>query len=68
MAKSKRTKIRLNSTGSNEKGKSTGTFKTITKKMISGGKKLTKKCYDSRAWNTETKKKGMHVLFEEGKL
>ena len=63
-----REKIRLNSTGKGKNGKVTGTFKTTTKNKRTTTEKLKKKSYDPRAWNPETGKFGMHVLFEEGKL
>jgi large subunit ribosomal protein L33 len=62
-----RVKIRLNSTGLNQKGKKTGYFVTTTKgKGIT--EKLKLKLFDPRAWDPKKQKCGMHVLFEEGKI
>jgi large subunit ribosomal protein L33 len=63
-----RDKIKLVSTGLTEKGKKTGTFRTTTKNKKLSTEKLKVKCYDPIAWNAEKGKKGMHVLFEEGKI
>ncbi|HLB57443.1 MAG: 50S ribosomal protein L33 [Gammaproteobacteria bacterium RIFCSPHIGHO2_02_FULL_42_13] len=67
-----REKIRLNSTGKNKAGKSTGYFKTTkVNKRTRVNKKSTKlvlKCFDPRAYNKETGKCGQHVIFEEGKI
>ena len=60
--------IRLNSTGKTEQGKSTGTFYTTTKNKRTITEKLKFRKYDKRAYNKETGKCGMHVLFEEGKI
>ncbi len=62
--------VRLNSTGKTEKGSKTGFFKTTKrgKGFKLKGVKLKKKCFDPRAFNPETGKCGMHVLFEEGKI
>lgn len=70
---SNRIKIRMNSTGLNEKGKPTGYFKTTTKrtKVAPGGKKVEKlelKMYDPRAFDPKTGKCGKHVVFKEGKI
>ena len=59
--------IKLKSTGLNKKGKPTGTFTTTTKNKRNPGK-IKKKRYDKLAWNAETNKSGMHVIFEEGKV
>ena len=63
-----RDKIKLNSTGKTEKGKTTGTFRTTTKKKKTTTVKLKFMCYDKLAWNEATGKRGMHVMFEEGKI
>ncbi len=69
-----RVKIKLVSTGTTEKGSKTGFYKTTTKrsKPKSGGtgklEKLEKKCFDPRAFNKETGKLGMHVVFKEDKI
>lgn len=63
-----RDKIKMLSTGKNEKGKRTGTFRTTTKNKKKTTEKLKMKYYDPRAYNKETGKVGMHVLFEETKI
>jgi large subunit ribosomal protein L33 len=63
-----RDKIKLVSTGTTKAGKKTGTFRTTTKNKRTMTEKLKLKCYDPRAYNKETEKSGMHVLFEEGKI
>lgn len=63
-----RDKIKMNSTGTTKEGKKTGTFRTTTKNKRTMTEKLKKKYYDPRAYNAETGKVGMHVMFEEGKL
>ncbi|PIQ42828.1 MAG: 50S ribosomal protein L33 [Gammaproteobacteria bacterium CG11_big_fil_rev_8_21_14_0_20_46_22] len=66
-----REKIRMISTGLNQKGKKTGYFKTTTKNkrspMAEKGK-FRKKYFDPRAYNPETGKCGMHVEFVEDKI
>jgi large subunit ribosomal protein L33 len=61
-------KIKLNSTGKTKEGKPTGVFYTTTKNPKNVTEKLKKKKFDRRAYNPETGKAGMHVLFEEGKI
>lgn len=63
-----REKIKMVSTGLTKEGKKTGTFRTTTKNKRTMTEKFKKKCFDQRAFNTETGKCGMHVIFEEGKL
>lgn len=63
-----REKIKMVSTGTTKEGKKTGTFRTTTKNKRTMTEKLRLKYYDPRAYNTETGKSGMHVIFEEGKL
>lgn len=63
-----RDKIKMLSSGKTKDGKPTGTFKTTTKNKKITTEKLKKKFYDPRAYNAETGKNGMHVLFEETKL
>jgi large subunit ribosomal protein L33 len=63
-----RDKIKMASTGKTKAGKPTGTFKTTTKNKKKMTEKFKKKYYDSRAYNAETGKSGMHVVFEETKL
>lgn len=63
-----RDKIKMVSTGTTKEGKKTGTFRTTTKNKRKSPDKRKQKHYDSRAYNVETGKSGMHVLFEEGKI
>lgn len=67
MASKNRDKIKLVSTGKTKDGKVTGTYYTTTK-----NKKLPEKLsmlkFDRRAFNAETGKLGMHVIFKEGKI
>lgn len=63
-----RDKIKLVSTGLTKSGEKTGTFKTTTKNKRASTEKLKLKCFDKRAYNSETDKIGMHVLFEEAKI
>ncbi len=63
-----REKVKMVSTGLTKEGSKTGTFRTTTKNKRTTTEKLKKKYYDPRAYNAETGKSGMHVLFEEGKL
>ena len=63
-----REKIKMISTGKTKANKPTGTFRTTTKNKKTSTEKLKMKYYDSRAYNTETNKVGMHVFFEEGKI
>lgn len=62
-----REKVQLRSTGTKKDGKSTGYFKTtaVNKRKE---KKLEVKMYDPRAYNAETGKIGMHVVFKQKKL
>lgn len=63
-----RDKIKMVSTGLTKAGKKTGTFRTTTKNKRIMTEKFKKKYFDPLAFNSETGKTGMHVLFEEGKL
>jgi ribosomal protein L33 len=63
-----RDKIKMVSTGMTKAGKKTGTFRTTTKNKRTTTEKLKKKHFDRRAYNPETGKVGMHVIFEEGKI
>ncbi len=63
-----RDKIKMVSTGMTKAGKKTGTFRTTTKNKRTMTEKLKLKHYDPKAYNAETDKCGMHVLFEEGKI
>jgi large subunit ribosomal protein L33 len=68
MASKGREKIKLVSTGKTKAGKVTGTFYTTTKNKKTADKKLELKKFDPRAFNVETGKAGMHVLFKEDKI
>ncbi|AAO89848.1 50S ribosomal protein L33 [Coxiella burnetii] len=68
MAVSPREKIMLQSTGKTKAGKPTGTFYTTYKNKRNTTDKLNIKKFDPRAWNSETSKCGMHVLFKEKKI
>ena len=63
-----RDKIKMVSTGTTKEGKRTGTFRTTTKNKRTTTEKLKQMHFDKRAYNPETGKTGMHVLFEEGKI
>ena len=63
-----RDKIKMQSTGKTKAGKPTGTYRTTDKNKKTTTEKLKLKSYDRRAYNKETGKSGMHVLFEETKL
>ncbi|MDX1900707.1 MAG: 50S ribosomal protein L33 [Gammaproteobacteria bacterium] len=63
-----RDKIKMASTGTTKSGQKTGTFRVTTKNKRTMTEKFKKKYYDPRAYNPETGKTGMHVMFEEGKL
>jgi large subunit ribosomal protein L33 len=60
--------IKMLSTGKTKEGKPTGTFRTTTKNKKTTTEKLKLRSYDTRAYNAETGKSGMHVLFEETKI
>ena len=60
-------KVRLVSTATNEKGNPTG-YTYYTRKGKNLTEKLKMRKYDPRAFNPETGKSGMHVLFEEKKM
>lgn len=68
MASKIREKIKLVSTGSTQKGGSTGCYYTTTKNKRTMTEKLQMKKFDPRAYNAETGKTGMHVLFKEEKI
>lgn len=63
-----REKIKMVSSGKNKKGKITGYFKTTTKNKRTSTEKLVMRCFDPRAWNPETGRRGMHVEFKEDKI
>lgn len=68
MAAKGREKIKLASTGKTKAGKPTGTYYTTNKNKSKTTEKLQFSKYDPRAYNAETGKSGMHVLFREEKL
>jgi large subunit ribosomal protein L33 len=68
MASTSVVKIKMVSTGLTKAGKKTGTFRTTTKNKKTKTEKLKFKYYDPRAYNPETGRCGMHVLFEETKI
>jgi len=60
--------IKMLSTGKTKAEKPTGTFRTTTKNKKKTTEKLEMMHYDPRAYNPETGKSGMHVLFKETKI
>ena len=64
-AKSAREKVKLVSTGKQKDGRSTGYYYTSTKNKRNTPDKMAIKKYDPRAYNPETGKCGMYVLFKE---
>ena len=60
--------VKMVSTGKTEKEKPTGTSYTTTKNKKTTTGKLQFKRFDRRAFNKETGKTGMHVMFVEGKV
>lgn len=68
MASKVREKIKLVSTGKTADDKATGTYYTTTKNKRTMTEKLAMNKYDRRAYNKETGKTGMHVLFKEDKI
>lgn len=68
MASPVREKIRMISTGLNQKGKKTGYFKVVTKNKRNTTEKLRKKYFDPRAWNELANRLGKHVEFVEDKM
>lgn len=63
-----RIKIMLLSTGKNQKGNNTGYFYTTYKNTRNTPDKMNIMKFDPRAWNPETQKAGMMVLFKEKKI
>ncbi len=61
-------KLRLVSTGLNEKGEPTGYTYYIRKNVRKHTEKFKFRKYDPRAVHPETGKRGCHVLFEEKKM
>jgi len=68
MASKVREKIKLVSTGKNAIGKLTKTFYTTTKNKRKNTEKLSAMKFDPKAFNPETGKTGMHVIFKEDKI
>lgn len=68
MASKIREKIKLVSTGKTKAGKATGYYYTTTKNKRNMTEKVAMKKYDRRAFNPETGKIGMHVMFKEAKI
>ena len=68
MASKVREKIKLVSTGKTKAGKPTGTYYTTSKNKRTMTEKFELKKFDPRAYNPETDKTGMHVLFKEEKI
>jgi large subunit ribosomal protein L33 len=64
-AKSAREKVKLVSTGKQKDGRSTGYYYTSTKNKRNTPDKMAIMKYDPRAYNPETGKRGMYVLFKE---
>jgi large subunit ribosomal protein L33 len=64
-AKSAREKVKLVSSGKQKDGKSTGFYYTSSKNKRNSPNKLEIKKFDPRAYNPETGKCGMHVVFKE---
>lgn len=64
-AKSAREKAKLVSTGKQQDGRSTGYYYTTTKNKRNTPSKMEIKKFDPRAYNPETGKCGMHVIFKE---
>jgi ribosomal protein L33 len=63
--KTNQTLVRLESTGKNAKGESTGFFYVAERNPRNTTEKLKKKKFDPRAINATTGKPGAHVEFEE---
>lgn len=61
------TKVRMESTGKKQDGTPTG-FRYYKKKGKNAAEKLKLRKYDPSAFNAETGKLGMHVVFEEKKM
>lgn len=68
MASKVREKIKLVSTGKTRRGVATGYFYTTTKNKRTKTEKFQIKKFDPRAYNPETGKTGMHILFKEEKI
>lgn len=68
MASKAREKIKLISTGKTKDGRATGVYYTTTKNKRTTTEKFSFKKFDRKAYNVETGKCGMHVVFKEGKI
>jgi len=68
MASKVREKIKLVSTAKTKSGKPTKTFYTTTKNKRQTTEKINIKKFDPKAFNAETGKSGMHVIFKEDKI
>lgn len=69
MAKAVSIIIKLVSTGLKKDGKTkTGFFKTTRRNPRNGKEKMSKQCFDPRAWNEELGRSGKHVEFKEAKI
>ena len=68
MASKVREKIKLVSTGKTSVGKPTKTFYTTTKNKRTNPEKISTRKFDPKAFNQETGKPGMHVVFKEDKI
>ena len=63
-----RDKINLVSTGKRKDGKLTGYRRPTKKNKKTSTEKIKIKKFDPYAYNPDTGKYGMHVIFEEGKI
>lgn len=68
MASKIREKIKLVSTGKTKEGKPTKTFYTTSKNKRTTTEKINIKKFDPRAFNAETGRDGIHVMFKEDKI
>ncbi len=68
MASKIRDKIKLVSSGKTKEGKPTGFYYTTVRNKRTNKEKLQIKKFDPRAYNKETGKCGMHLMFKEDKI
>jgi large subunit ribosomal protein L33 len=68
MASKVREKIKLVSTGKNKEGRATKFFYTTTKNKRNVTEKINIKKFDPRAYDPQTGKRGLHVIFKEDKI
>ncbi|MDR1057414.1 MAG: 50S ribosomal protein L33 [Coxiellaceae bacterium] len=68
MASKAREKIKLVSTGKTKTGNLTKTYYTTTKNKRQNTEKISIKKFDPKAFNPQTGKTGMHVIFKEDKI